>query len=298
MSGLPLHAGARVGVFGPSGIHNAERLDAACALLRSWQLEPVPAPHLGAKLRYLAGDDDARLEALVWALSDPSLDAAWVARGGYGLTRLLPRVPWHALKPRPVLGFSDTTVLLLALWRRGWKHAIHGPVLHSFADQVDDASREATRALLLEGQIPSLSGRVLVPGEAQGTVLGGNLCMLASLAGTPEALSGQGAIVVLEDVGERPYRVDRLFHQLRQSGSLRGLAGLALGEFLHCEAPQWADWELTQVLRDLAEPLGVPVLTDLPVGHGTANHPWVLGAKARLDGTGLHFDLGIASETS
>ena len=231
----------------------------------------------------------------MWALSEPSLDAAWVARGGYGLSRLLPHVPWHALAPRPVLGFSDTTVLLLALWRRGWPHAIHGPVLHSFADHIDDASREATRALLLEGRCTTLAGTAMVGGSAQGPILGGNLCMLASLAGTPEALRGEGAIVLLEDVGERPYRLDRLFQQLRLSGALRGVSGLAMGEFLDCEAPEWADWALGDVLRELVEPLGVPVVTGLPVGHGASNQPWVMGAVARLDGSGLKFETAASA---
>ncbi len=295
MSGLPLKPGSRVGVFGPSGIHDPDRLEVACALLRSWDLEPVNAPHLGAKHRYLAGDDDARLEALTWALSDPSLDAAWVARRGFGLTRLLPRVPWHALRPRPVLGFSDTTVLLLALWRRGWPHPVHAPVLHSFADHIDAASQEATRALLMEGIGGTLPGEAVVTGTVEAPVLGGNLCMVASLAGTAEALRTDGAILLLEDVGERPYRLDRLFGQLKQSGVLRGARGIAFGEFLGCDAPDWADWDLNAVLCDLVAPLGIPVVRGLPVGHGAANHPFVIGASARLDDQGLHFG-GVVSE--
>ncbi len=248
------------------------------------------APHLGAKHRYLAGNDAARMEALVWALSDPTLDAAWVARGGYGLTRLLPHVPWHALRPRPVLGFSDTTVLLAALWRRGWAHPIHAPVLHSFSDHVDDASRTATRALLMEGRTVRLQGQTIIPGQAEGPVVGGNLCMLASLAGTPDALQADGAIVLLEDVGERPYRVDRLFVQLAQSGAFRGAVGLALGEFRGCAAPEWADWNLEEVLFDLAQDLGVPVVSGLSVGHGASNHPFVFGAPGRMADGLLEFE--------
>jgi muramoyltetrapeptide carboxypeptidase len=122
----------------------------------------------------------------------------------------------------------------------------------------------------------------------QGPVIGGNLAVLASLCGTSAQLRGRSAIVVLEELKEAPYRIDRLLSQLLASGGLDGVAGIALGDFLNCE-PKDADWTLTDVLRDLLLPLGVPVLTGLPVGHGARNFAFPYGALAEMDGEGVRF---------
>ncbi len=257
--------------------------------IRGWGLVPVPAPHLGRVWRYLAGTDEERLADLEWALGDPSLDAAWFARGGYGVARLLPRIRWDRVRPRPVIGFSDATALFQALHRRGIGGAVHGPVLHSLADHVDEDTRDALRRLLVDGTAIPWRGTPLVPGRAAGPLVGGNLCTLGSLAGTPDALRARGCILLLEEVTEAPYRVDRLLGQLVASGALERVAGVAIGSLVACDAPADAGWSVTDVLLDHLAPLGVPVLADLPVGHGPRNHPFVHGAPAVLEGDALSF---------
>ncbi|MBN1335928.1 MAG: LD-carboxypeptidase [Deltaproteobacteria bacterium] len=283
MALLPLSPGARIGVFGPSGIHDPERLLASLEIVRGWGFDPVLAPHLGRRWRYLGGTDEERRADLEWALGDSSLDAAWLARGGYGILRLLPHVRWDRVVPRPVVGFSDATALFQAMHRRRIAGAIHGPVLHSLVDHADGTSRDAVRRLLLEGVAGPWRGTVLVAGRARGPLVGGNLCTLGSLAGTPDAIRARGCILLLEEVAEAPYRVDRLLAQLVASGALDGVKGVALGSFVECEAPAGEGWSLMDVVLDHLGPLGVPVVVDLPVGHGGRNCAFVHGAEAVLE---------------
>ncbi len=282
-----LRPGARIGVFAPSHVFDAEGLAAGMARVRSWGWEPVPAPHLGRRWRVFAGTDDERLADLQWALSDPSLDAAWMARGGSGLTRLLPGVQWERVRARPVIGFSDGTALHLGLLQRAGLQAVHGPVLHSLVGHADDESRRALQTLLAGGPAPRLTGRSLVPGLAAGPVVGGNLCLLAATCGTPFQLDTAGCILLLEEVGEPVYRLDRMLQQLRGAGLLGEVVGVGVGELRSCRVPEGADWGLDDVLLDQLETLGVPVVVDLPFGHGPRNLAWLHGATGRLVDGGL-----------
>ena len=285
-----LKPGARVAVVSPSGVHDQTRLARGLERIREWGLEPVLGRHVEARFRYTAGTVAQRAEDLCWALTDPTIDAAWFTRGGFGTAHLLEAIPWEALDGRPVIGFSDATALFTAMAARGVSGAVHGPVLHSLADHPDERSLARLRRLLLEGGAEVLAGRQVAgpPVATEGPLVGGNLCVLASLAGTPFAPCADGSILLLEEIGERPYQVDRLLTQLARSGALDGVRGVALGEFIAPRHPADADIDMTEVLHDLLEPLGVPVVADLPIGHGAANAAVRLGARVRLDGEGLH----------
>lgn len=289
-SSLPLLSpGARVGIFAPSGIYDPERLERGLALIRSWGLVPVPAPHLGRTFRYLAGRIEERRADLRWALTDPTLQAVWMARGGYGMVQLLDELDGVSLDRRPIVGFSDATALFCALDRRRSGLRVHGPVLHSLADLADAASQDALRSLLMDARRPVLPAlHVAGPRtRVRGRLVGGNLCVLASLAGTPWRLDGRGAIVLLEDVGEPPYKLDRLLTQLLRSGGLSGARAVVLGSFTGATVPEGADWSVRDVLVELLAPLGIPVYAEVPVGHGAANHAFVHGGQAVLDPEGL-----------
>ena len=226
----------------------------------------------------------------MWALTAPDIDAVWFTRGGFGTVHLLEAIPWPRIDDRPVIGFSDATALFTAMTVRGAGCGVHGPVLHSLADHPDERSRERLHRVLLEGGIETLSGRHLTGPDVtiEGPLVGGNLCVLASLVGTPFALRARGKVLLLEEIGERPYQVDRLVTQLRLGGVLDGVLGIALGEFIAPRHPADADIDMNAVLRDLLAPLGVPVIAGLPIGHGAANSTVRLGAPVRLDGEGLH----------
>ncbi len=310
MSRLTLPADARVAVIAPAGRFAKDRLLAGCDTLRAWGYRPVFGPNLFAADRYHAGTPAERLDDFVWAATDPAIDAIWLARGGFGCAHLLPQLPWERLAARPLIGFSDATALHTALWQAGWTTAqggalVHGPVVQTMAPAppagstspvlVDHETRAALREVLSGHAVP-LPGRRLCgpPGRRDGPVVGGNLTVLASLCGTPWQLQGAGCIVVLEDVGEAPYRLDRLVTQLLQAGCLDGCAGLALGQFIDAQGTDadGLDYGPLDVLRDRLTPLGVPVLCDLPVGHGPRNLPWQVGRRGVLTDGGLLWAFG------
>lgn len=289
-----LAPGARIAVVAPAGALAADAPDPdeGCASLRALGYEPVPAPHLRARHRYTAGRTDERADDLRWALLDPRIDAVWFVRGGYGTARLLGALPWDRLDGRPVLGFSDATALLAALWANA-RRAVHGPMVQRLP-LLDEQSRAALEALVQRGERATLPGRLVHAPAANereispvtGPVVGGNLTVLASLAGTPWALRAAGCILVLEDTGERPYRLDRSLAQLQESGALDGVRAVALGTFDRCGADAA---ELEPLLVELLAPLGVPIASGLPVGHDGPNLAWVHGAPGRLDAHGVTF---------
>lgn len=271
---------ARIAVIAPSGAFDPARLERGLARLRAWGYRPEVLPGVGHPHRYLANTDAARLDDLRAALSG-SYDAVWMARGGYGMARLLRDLDLDACADVPFLGFSDGTALLDTLAARH-RQAWHAPVLTSVGDICDEASLTHLQRCLAGEGMPPMAGSAMVSGVATGVVRGGNLCVLASLCGTPWQLRAQGAIVALEEVGEAPYKVDRLLRQLLDSGALDGARGVALGDFLGAEPPAGAAWSLQDVLRDALAPLDVPVVTGLPFGHGARNLAFPMGVQATM----------------
>jgi muramoyltetrapeptide carboxypeptidase len=273
---------ARIAVVSPSGVSDPARLDAGLALLRDWGFTAELLPHARATHRYLAGTDTERLADLRLAFGG-GYDAVWMARGGYGLGRLLSSLDPATLAPVPFFGFSDGTVLLNHLAAAGHP-AVHAPVVHALASHNDEASRTHLRALLAGAATVDLPGRVVVEGAAEGRLVGGNLCMLASSCGTPHQVDCHGAIVLLEEIGEAPYKVDRLLTQCREAGLFRGARAFVLGEFLHTPPPADAGWTLDDVLHDGLSGFGVPILAGVGIGHGATNLAVPLGRRAEVEG--------------
>jgi len=250
---------------------------------------------------YLAGDDARRLGELRSALADESVTAIVAARGGYGLTRILGQLDVELVaRRRPLLvGFSDVTALH-ALFACAGVRSLHAPMAASMGARADDATwRRWTEAL--EGAAP---GRIdglhtVAPGGAQGPLLGGNLALLAALAGTRHAPPLDGAILLLEDTTEKPYRIDRMLTQLREAGMLGGVAGIVLGAFTEC-TPNDDGVTVDEVLAERLSNLGVPVARGLPAGHIRENLSLPLGALARLDADRgvLELDEGVSGPAS
>ena len=282
-SPTPLSPGDRVCVIAPSSPFDPARLARGCALVGSrYCISEGQALH--SRTGYLAGDDASRLGDLQSALSDPQTRAIVPARGGYGSTRLL---PW--LAPNEVaradtwlVGFSDVTALH-ALWFRAGLKSVHGPMACSLADA--DHETQAAWFSILEGQLPApVSGlHCARSGTASGVLFGGNLAVLTALVGTPYLPALDNVILLLEDVGERPYRIDRMLTTLLQSGALSDVRGVVLGQFTECEPG--ADGQSSEaVLIERLSQLKVPVLAGAPVGHINGNVPLLLGAHVELDG--------------
>lgn len=283
-----LRAGDRVAVVAPSHAFVEAKLAEGLGWARDLGLELIETPHLREPHRRFAAPHAARLESLAHALTSEDFDAVWVVRGGSGLLQLLDRLPAD-LPARPVIGFSDVTALFCALDKRGVGPLVHGPVLHALP-ATDETSRHQLKGLLLDGSMPAWRGSSWQAGTAEGQLVGGNLTVLAAACGTPHQLCGKDRIILLEEIGELPYRVERCIQQLLSSGVFEGVAGVALGSFVDCHPPQGARWTLTDGLQELLLPLGVPVIADLPVGHGPTNHAFVWGTKARIEGDRLAFE--------
>lgn len=273
---------SKIGVVAPSGIFSPSRLAQSINLLNSWGIECVKSPNLFAQHLFTAGTPEQRIQDLHWSIQDPDINFIWFARGGYGTISTLSEFDWAAVS-KPIMGFSDATAMLVALYQSGGS-AIHGPVLHSLNDHVDAQSQTATRDLLHHNQRPVLEGDYLFGSKDRiaAPITGGNLCVLSSLCGTPHQLNANGHIVMLEDIGEPAYKIHRMLTQLVLSGSLDGAVGIALGEFTDCRIPQDANWTLEDVFVDALKPIQCPIYKNLPFGHGTHNLPWKYGSLLQL----------------
>ena len=274
--------GARVAVIAPASAFDRASFESGLAIIRA-RYDVQFQPAIFERRRYLAGSDSRRLAELSDALLDPAIKAVFCARGGYGATRLLRQLATLKLAaPKPLVGFSDITALHLWLQSLGIM-SIHGPVLTQLG-QLPEATRQRLFDLL-ESTAPAAALRgsdTYVPGVAEGPLLGGTLSVLTRLLGTPYLPALEGAILLLEDVGERPYRLDRMWTHLDLAGVLRQVRGVAFGSFTGCEEKD-ADYGAADVLRELAAATGLPCVAGLPIGHGAANEPVPLGARVRLD---------------
>ena len=278
-----LRPGDAVSIVAPAGPVPRETFEMGARLLgQRYELRYRPE-RLFSTMGYLAGDDDARLAELRAALEDRETRAVILARGGYGLLRLLPRIQteWMTANPKPIVGFSDGTVLLAAAARAGVV-AVHGPVITQLA-RLQNGDHQALFDLLESPKPPPelAGGRALVSGKARGPLIGGNIEVFSRLLGTPYLPDVEGAVLLLEEVGERPYRLDRLLTHLALAGVFQRVAGVILGQLIDCDAP--GSPEAAQVVAERLGHLGVPVLGDLPIGHGQRNHALPHGALVALD---------------
>jgi len=278
----------RVAIVAPAGPVPREAFAAGRKILEE-RYTLVHDQRLFDRDGFLAGSDEARFAELDRALSDPAIRAIVCARGGYGLMRILPQLDARKLQadPKWIVGFSDVTALHAWALRAGVE-SIHGPVVTQLgALPADDA--QALTALLETGQAAPLDGlRPIREGRAEGPLVGGNLELITRLVGTPWSMNLDGAILVLEEVGERPYRVDRQLTQLELSGALSRVAGVVLGDFTDCVERDGSS-TVEAVLGERLARLDVPVFAGAPIGHGKRNRAVLLGAPAILEAGALRF---------
>ena len=293
-------AGATVALVAPAFALPDGMADMARERLEALGFTVVPGMHLSDRHGAWAGTVSDRAADLSWALTDAAIDLVWAARGGEGTSAVAACLPWAEIerRPRPVVGMSDLTFLHAALGRRGIA-SVHGAMPGVGREDWDAFTASAAlKALFAPGWRPLPmpaawpAPRAIRTGAAEGPLVGGNLAVLAAACGTPFMPDTRGAILLLEDVGEAAYRIDRSLTQLAQAGVLDGLAGVALGTWTGCTAT--ADATVDRVLEDHLDRLGVPVLAGLQLGHGVTQSVVVLGAAARLDAAAAALSLGPA----
>jgi muramoyltetrapeptide carboxypeptidase len=274
-----LRPGDPVAVVAPAGPFDRESFDAGLAVLAA-RYRVQYEPEIFARYRYLAGTDERRLAELNGAMSDPAVRAIFCARGGYGSMRFLSKLALP--EPKALVGFSDITALHLWYQRHGLV-SIHAPVLTQLGRLPVSTHERLFRLLESDSVAPALRGdTTFVKGSAEGHLIGGNLSVFTRLLGTPFMPPLDGAIVLLEDVSEAPYRLDRMWTHLDLAGVFKKIRGIALGLFVGCERRD-ADYTSTEVLRDLAVGTGLPCAAGFPISHGDVNEPVPLGVHVRLD---------------
>jgi muramoyltetrapeptide carboxypeptidase len=274
-----------VRIVAPAGPFDRPSFEAGLAVLSRRYVCSFADPGLFAQERYLAGPDARRLVELTEALRTPPPTAVFAARGGYGSMRLLPQLDLTSPSPHFVIGFSDLTAIHGALQAVG-RVSIHGPVLTQLG-RAPSVAVEWLYSLLETGLPPAaLEGaECLVPGTVEGPLLGGNFSVFTRLLGTPYLPTLDGAILLLEDIRERPYQIDRMWTHLALAGVFRRIAGIALGQFTNCDEPNDPTLRADATLRALAKEQGVPCAMGFPIGHEDDNRAVALGTRVCLEAT-------------
>jgi muramoyltetrapeptide carboxypeptidase len=284
-----LRPGSTVAIVAPSGPPPPELVDSSVAVLADWGLTVRVGEHVLDRhpdLPYLAGTDAHRAADLERAWCDPGVDAVMCARGGYGTMRMADLLDWTAMaRARPdgppvFTGSSDITALHTAIGERLGAVTLFSPI--TAGESFDQTAQKYLRATLFEPEsMLSITGPAVATmnhGSATGMLVGGNLSLLSSCAGVAEP-APDGSIVLLEDVNEEPYQIDRMLTQLLRSGWFTGVAGIALGSWTGCGEPS----DVYAVVADLLGGLGIPTVWELGFGHVPAQLTIPLGAEATLD---------------
>jgi muramoyltetrapeptide carboxypeptidase len=280
-----IRPGARIGIAAPASVVDEAHLAEGERSLERMGFVPVRPEGLLARMGFLAGDDERRAAELTRLIEDPDIDAVICARGGYGSSRIIkyldPKLFRSAAKP--LVGYSDITTLLL--WQRkvAGLMGIHGPMLELASGLDREVASTLQRALTGAGTPPRLPGKTMVGGWAEGRLTGGSLTLVAASLGTPWEIDTRGAILMLEDTTELPYRMDRMLSQLEAAGKLSDVVGIGIGSTHDCIDARYPDRDVETIFRDFFEGLDVPVVTDLPFGHCTANMAWPMGGRAAID---------------
>ena len=297
-----LQKGDQIGLITPASYIDDEGLEEAVNNLEKLGLKVVKGKHLRAQYGSMAGTDAERLADLHSMFANPDIKGIWCARGGYGAARLLEHIDYELIRqnPKVLVGYSDITALHCAIWEKTGLVTFHGPVGNSTLtdytlEQVQSIlfnPQETHKITISEAQLSEVLSDdaykpgSIVPGQAEGELIGGNLSLLASLAGTAYLPDVKGKLVFIEDIGEKPYRIDRMLTTLHQAWPLRDAAGIALGVFTDCEASSGSrSLSLQETLRDRLGNLGIPVYYGISFGHVDNMTTLPVGVRAQLDAT-------------
>ena len=278
-----LKAGDTIGIVAPAGPFERDRFDRGIALIEEMGFATRFEEAIFSYKGYLAGDDGARAACFNAMVTDDRVQAIMSARGGYGSLRMLDGLDYGAIAAaaKPIIGFSDITALHRAIFLKTGLITIHGPMVTTLA-QCDEASRldwYRTLTQPLTAPLDLAGARALSPGTARGILTGGNLATLCHLTGTAAGTGFKGCILMLEEVGEALYRIDRMLTQMRLAGLFEGLAGLILGSFENCGPID----DIEALVVEIFDSWNIPIVSGAPVGHGRSNRTVPLGLEVRLD---------------
>ncbi len=301
-----LQKGDHIGIVAPAGPIDIEKLKAAVPFLEQLGLRVVLGKYVQKTNGYLAGTDQERLDDLHDMFANPSIKAIFCARGGYGTGRIASKLDYELIKNNPKIfwGYSDITYLHTSIRQKTGLVTFHGPMATSDIAKDDFDELTASRfnqlfdpeAFTYTEQISPL--HVISPGKAEGELVGGNLSLIVSTLGTPFEMDTKGKIVLIEDIGEEPYKVDGMLNQLEVSGKLADAAGFVVGDFANAAPTLDSSLTLTEVLNEYFHALNKPVLSGFKIGHCFPHVAVPLGVKASLSSNKktLEVDPGVVKE--
>jgi muramoyltetrapeptide carboxypeptidase len=280
----PLGIGDTIGVVAPSGPFDRKLFDAGLAVIHDMGFNTkVDDGVYQGQGGYLAGDDHHRAAQFNAMVNDGQVQAVLCARGGYGSLRILDRLDYDALAthPKAVIGFSDITALHRAIFLRTGLVTFHGPMVTTLARSDGPTLHSWGNTLTGRCDLnPALAKtRILNDGAAEGVLAGGNLATLCHLVGTVYGVDFSGAVLLIEEVGEAAYRIDRMLTQMKMAGVFNGLKAVLLGTFEDCGPVG----EIDALIKEQFHDLDIPILSGAPIGHGKENLTVPLGVKVRLD---------------
>ncbi len=296
-----LKQGDTIGLIAPGSLLSEDELKESVENLKSMGFKPVYTERILARDGYLAGTDGQRSADVNEMFGRKDVDGIVAARGGYGCTRILPMLDYDTIKrnPKVLVGYSDITALLYGIYEETGLICFHGPVgISTFNDFSDFYFKNVlmfphNKITMYNAASDSSRGEAyktttIRSGIAEGELAGGNLSLVVSVIGTPYDVDTEGKIVFLEEVGEEPYRVDRMLTQMLEAGKFDKAAGIMLGVFLNCvskskESGINSSFSVLEVMFDRLYDLGIPVVYGMSFGHITNKFTLPFGLKARLD---------------
>ena len=286
-----LKKGDTIALIAPGSSIPEEKISKARNNLESMGFLVKEGKYIREKNGYLAGKDHERIADIHWAFSDSSVNGVWCIRGGYGCTRLLPYLDYKLIKknPKVLIGYSDITALHMAIFKETGLSSFHGPVGSS---EFTPYTVEQAQNILLSNQdtykVPPFKPaqiEIFSPGKAEGELIGGNLSLISAMCGTKYLPSAKGKIVLLEDIDEKPYRIDRMLVQLEQAWNLKKARGILLGEFVDCDSDSDRSLTLQETLENHFKKIHIPVMYKVPLGHIDNQATYPIGIKTEIDTT-------------
>ena len=281
-----LKEGDEIRIISPAGVIDPNYVDGAIQLISDWGYKPTEGMFTRAAYGRFAGNEQERFTDLQQALDDPNVKAILCSRGGYGLAQFIDRIDFSRFiqHPKWIIGFSDITILHQALLPTGFV-SVQSPMAKQFTELKESQPLEILKKTL-KGSFPSykvVANSLNREGKGKGRLIGGNLSVFMGMRATPFDLPFKNAILFIEDVGEKPYHIDRMMQNLRISGALSQLSGLIVGQFSDTEEDPEMNRTIYEIIAHSVKDYEFPVCFDFSAGHIDDNYPLIMGADVTLD---------------
>lgn len=277
-----LKPGDTLGVCAPSARFDTEKFNMGIQVLKNLGFEVIVPEGVFGEKRYLAGDDVLRAHVVNQLFSDPKIDGIICARGGFGAMRILDHLDWGLIRrhPKPFVGYSDITAILLSIIKQTGNRVIHGPNVVSLADAPEETLESFYKTLTgSHDKIEATSGHILKPGKCNGMLTGGNISTISHLMGTRFQPDFKDTVLFLEDIGEPAYKIDRMLTQMKMTGIFEGIRGVITGAFENCDNDEYIE----EIVYEIFDDFHVPVLSGLDSGHGKINLSLCMGTDIEMD---------------